>query len=48
VGSLLLHNFWVRFYLVYLSVLLIAFVWDSLRPPPPRQDAPPAEPADRR
>ena len=30
-GSLLLHNPWVQFYLLYVGALLVAFVWDLLR-----------------
>jgi hypothetical protein len=32
-GSLLLHNRVVQFYLVYLALLSIAFIWDRLRQP---------------
>jgi hypothetical protein len=31
VGRLLLHNPWVHFYLLYTTVLWIAFIWDRLR-----------------
>ena len=39
-GTLLLHNPWVYFYLVYTGALGVAFIWNSLRNRPAAQDGP--------
>jgi hypothetical protein len=30
-GTLLLHNPWIQFYLLYVGPLGVAFIWDYLR-----------------
>ena len=37
-GTLLLHNPWVQFYLLYVAALFVACIWDYLRNPPAIQD----------
>jgi hypothetical protein len=39
-GSLLLHNAWVRLYLLYVGALGTYFIWDRLRTPRPSQTDP--------
>jgi hypothetical protein len=38
-GNILLHNPWIQFYLLYVTALSVAFIWDYLRNAA-RQNAP--------
>src|SRR5262245_36107635 len=40
-GDYLLHHPLVQFYLLIVGVLLFAFIWDRVVPPPPLEDDPP-------
>jgi hypothetical protein len=37
-GTFLLHNTWVHFYLLYVGALSVIFIWDCLRPQPATRD----------
>ena len=37
-GTFLLHDPWVRLYLLYVAALFVACIWDYLRNPPAIQD----------